>query len=86
MSAATEEHVDLGVDLDAEVPCYVEECRQVATWAGICRPCGHQGPPVCEPHMRMFAQQFARAIIEPFVLIRCTTCRELVADCTWRPL
>ena len=51
MSTATDERVDLGVDLDAEVPCECfEECRQAATWRLIATPCRHSSL-LCEGHL-----------------------------------
>lgn len=50
MSTATDERVDLGVDLDAEVPCCLRDCEAAAEWRLTLIPCRHSWV-YCEDHI-----------------------------------
>jgi len=55
VSTATDELVELDIDLNKPVPCQFplgkdrHACAQEATWRGVARPCGH-GINHCEEH------------------------------------
>jgi hypothetical protein len=83
VSTATDERVDLDVDLHIEPHCMWAHCAGAARWAQTNRPCVHTFP-LCTPHRIASAEHWAAAQGAPPPT--CTRCGAPVEDITWRPL
>lgn len=92
MSTATDELVEIDVDLDAPVICRgVEGCEAVATFLGTCACPSRHTLPTCTEH-KLFMEAELRAFDERmgylFNTIVCRTCGAPLEHpyMTWRPL
>jgi hypothetical protein len=85
VSTATDEHVDLGVDLDAEVPCSVESCEEVAQWRLVIIPCRHSWP-MCEAHARRGVRDLNFFGMDTSTLTMHPGCSKPIDGATMEPL
>lgn len=81
MSTATDERVELDIDLDKAIPCQHDGgCTEPATWTLRLHACGH---PVllCQPH-----HDYIGTPGHPWAHVDHTSCRTRSFDWTWRAL
>lgn len=84
MSTATDERVDLGVDLDAEVPCALDVCDAVAEWRLILIPCRHTWV-YCTEHVD-HQLKAVRTWIDGAQALAHVGCPKLITDVVKAPL
>lgn len=80
MTTATDQSIDLDVDLTKSIPCEYDACDGSAAWAFRLVPCGH-GRKMCDPHARFVREWTAT---EPNVI--CLACDAEVERVVWREL
>jgi hypothetical protein len=61
MDTLIDEAVELDVDLDATVPCEVDECPNVATWSAVQQCPPRHSYPICDEHKRSAEEALGRA-------------------------
>lgn len=88
MSTATDEKVELDVNLDESVPCMgqvVEDCNEVATWA-VLATCGHEAT-ICD-RCKPLIEEHQQATLGRLGRLSCSFGGEThyIYDVTWRPL
>jgi len=85
MDTATDERGDLDVDIDAELPCAVEGCENLAAWVASNVPCRHVGIPNCTPHKEYDINLLRRLLAQGWTTA-CTVCEGRVDRIVWIPL
>ncbi len=97
MSTATDELVEIDVDLDAPVLCKANDaCENVATYLGTCACAARHTLPCCTPCYEPLEAALAKIRGIPAWVLhfelgygwKCATCDETLSDpfITWRPL
>lgn len=89
MSTATDEAVDLDIDLEADVPCEMRNCSTAATWR-ISRPCCNAAVNACAPHRWACEAEWRRRELLAALIrasLKCAHCGETPAKpCIYRPI
>lgn len=84
MSTATDEKVEVDVDLDAPIPCYYKTCPTEAAWRIVNKPCSHSWT-ACEEHQQGNAKYILH-VREGSVTATCLGCQADVTDMVMVPL
>ena len=87
----TIERVDIDIDWDAKVPCWVttrttgEQCQEEATWVGTAHPCGHLAT-VCDKHYELTLKNIELGKKRGHLWCHAVGKNHRTDDITWRRL